>query len=569
MSVTTPGRDGTAQPGVQAGVYGMRQWERQTRLITGMILLLFVATHLINHALGIFGIAFMEAVQVYRTAVWRSLPGTVLLVGAFAVHLMLGVKRLIDRRTWRMPMQEAVQLLLGLAIPVLLIEHVLASGYLARMTNIDVTYSATLYHLWPGLALKQTLLVLVVWTHGMIGVHYAVRSQAWYSRWRDGMVVFAVIVPALALAGFVAAGREAAILADQAAARSQEVRQLYAAAKAEVQFWLYSGAAVVVVVLLIRAIYQRYARTIDVRYIGHGDIVLRQGSTILEASRANNIPHPSLCGGRGRCSTCRVLVVEGGDHLPPRSAIETGMLERISAPPHVRLACQLKPRQPLTVQILLPIEAQSSQIDWEEEALKWGVEREATILFVDMRAFTTLALKQMPYDLVLLLNRFVAEMSQAIEANDGRVGMYLSDGLMGVFGVDGGRRNGSKAALRAARDMIRAVGALNDQYAAAIPMPLRIGIGIHTGPVVLARVGDEERGFMVTALGETVSIASQLEASTKDHLSDCLVSKETFDKSGERAMGEVPIDIHVRGRDAPIRAYGLALDHELTADAAE
>ena len=73
-------------------------------------LFIFVLTHFLNHALGIFGVATMELVQLYRIAIWRSSIGTVLLYGAAIVHLVLVLKRIIGRRTWRMPMREALQI---------------------------------------------------------------------------------------------------------------------------------------------------------------------------------------------------------------------------------------------------------------------------------------------------------------------------------------------------------------------------------------------------------------------------------------------------------------------------
>jgi adenylate cyclase len=151
------------------------------------------------------------------------------------------------------------------------------------------------------------------------------------------------------------------------------------------------------------------------------------------------------------------------------------------------------------VRVLLPVVARGAQLDWEEEAYKWGVDREVTILFVDMRAFTTLAQKQLPHDTVVLINRFIGELSQTVDAHDGRVGMYLSDGLMAIFGLDGQKRKGSRAAITAGLDMLKVTQALNTELGSALPMPLRVGVGIHTGPVELARVGDVERGYMMTA----------------------------------------------------------------------
>ncbi|MEO1265892.1 MAG: adenylate/guanylate cyclase domain-containing protein, partial [Pseudomonadota bacterium] len=284
---------------------------------------------------------------------------------------------------------------------------------------------------------------------------------------------------------------------------------------------------------------------------------LPRGSTLLEGSRNGGIPHPSLCGGRGRCSTCRVLVTEGIDTLGEPASVEASMLKRIAAPSRVRLACQIHPKKPLSVQVLLPISAREGNVDWGEEAYQWGTEVTATVLFVDLRAFAKLSQTQLPYDLIVLLNRYLSEMRQACEAHNGRVTNVVSDGLTAVFGLDGGRRQGSSHAIGAARAMLKAVEALNEEMQAALSMPLRIGIGIHTGPLVMARVGDEVRGFSVTALGESVTIAGRLEQATKDALSDCLISQEALKATGRQIMGSSRRELIIPGREAPVLAYAL------------
>ena len=166
-------------------------WERTIRLWAGVVLFVFVATHILNHAVGVFGVDAMTAVQGWRVAIWRSWPGTALLYGAAFLHILLALKRIVERRTWRMPLREAVQIALGLAIPVLIYEHIIGTRYLAEFHSLDDSYLATLRQLWPSLAWTQVLLLLVTWVHGIIGLHYTWRSMSWYPRrtaswWRTG-----------------------------------------------------------------------------------------------------------------------------------------------------------------------------------------------------------------------------------------------------------------------------------------------------------------------------------------------------------------------------------------------
>ncbi len=148
-------------------------------------------------------------------------------------------------------------------------------------------------------------------------------------------------------------------------------------------------------------------------------------------------------------------------------------------------------------------------------------------------------------------------MSQSVEAHGGRVGMYLGDGLMAVYGLGGQRGFGSRSATLSAMDMLKVARRLNSEFSSALPMPLRVGIGIHTGKAVIARVGDAERGYMMTALGETVSIASRLETATKELLADCVVSDEAVAASGLALPGAMPREVHMRGRDKPIKVHAF------------
>lgn len=533
-------------------------WERELRLWAGLILFAFVTMHLANHALGVLGIAVMEEVQQWRVWLWRTWPGTIALYGAAAVHVTLALKRIAQRRTWRMPFEEAVQIVLGLAIPVLVIGHALGTRYASSVLGADDSYTTILRLLFPEHVAWQTTLVLVAWFHGIVGIHYAFRHRAWFARIQEIGFALAFAIPLLSIAGFIAAGREARTLYPQPFERTPE--QIAGLGKAlELSYQLMTGVALLMVVTMtVIAILRRLRGFVPIRYVGHGEIHLRPGSTLLEASRENHIPHPSLCGGRGRCSTCRVLVLAGQDTLPEPTPAERTVLSRISAPASVRLACQIRPKEPLTVQILLPVTTREGYLDAEEEAYKWGVERKVTILFVDIRAFTTLSKKQLPSDTVLLVNRFIAEITQTVEAHGGRIGMYLSDGVMAIFGLSGQRAMGARDAVTAGRDMLRVARALNTEFGSALPMPLRLGIGIHCGSVVMARVGDDERGYLITALGETVSIASRLENATKELLADMLVSEAALSASGCSLPGSIPREIQMRGHDEPIRAHAFS-----------
>jgi len=539
---------------------GFLALERPLRLWAGLILFSFVLTHLLNHAVGIFGVAWMEVFQTWRSGFWRSTAGTALLYAAAGVHVVLALKRIVSRRTWRMPWMEAAQIALGLLIPVVLVDHFVATRFLAVHHGFDDSYHNELAQLWPGLFWKQTLLMLVVWFHGAIGINYVLSSKSWFPRVREPLRVLMFLIPILALAGFISGGREALEIGSPGARWTPEQIAAFRRAVQLADWGLLGAAGSLLVILLGRAVARRIGNKITIRYTGHGEIRVTPGQTLLEMSRANQVPHPSHCGGRARCSTCRVLVISGQDALPEPGPLEQRLLRRISAPARVRLACQIWPTRDLAVQVLLPIGVKPTSKTMEEESYKWGVEREVTIVFADIRGFTSLARNQLPADLIVVLNRVIAEMSQAVEAHGGRISMTLTDGVLAVFGLGASRGGGAKAAMQASIDMLKASRALTTELGSALPQPIRLGIGVHTGHAIIGRIGDDARGYTLSALGETVSIASRLESATKELLADCLVSADTAMAAGLKLAMTKKHEVHARDRAEPITVHALTED---------
>ncbi|WP_162901682.1 hypothetical protein [Breoghania sp. L-A4] len=124
--------------------------DQRARLAAGLILFTFVLTHFLNHAAGNISLTAMQYGQDLRYEVWSSLPGQIALYSAFAVHIGLALWKLARRRTWRMPVWEAAQLLLGLAIPYLLIAHVVSTRGAMNSFHTFVDYRHELSVLWPG-----------------------------------------------------------------------------------------------------------------------------------------------------------------------------------------------------------------------------------------------------------------------------------------------------------------------------------------------------------------------------------------------------------------------------------
>ncbi|MBA3518721.1 MAG: adenylate/guanylate cyclase domain-containing protein [Rhizobiales bacterium] len=552
---------------------------QKARILSGLVLFIFVLTHLLNHSLGIWSMQAMDAVQGFRTAVTRSVPGTIVLLGAVVTHVALNLYKIARRTTWRMPLWEAVQIGLGLLIPLLLLPHATPMRAHFDIEGAATRYSETLPDLWNDLALEQIVLVIVVWIHGCIGLHYWLRLNGRYRRITPLLLALAVLIPTLALSGFVVAGREAAAL--QAASRdgaereaatpsvygggdgaaggaaisaAERIAQAKAAQVVEttiVATWLgWVLLAGVGIAVAARQVLNLRRRRIRVSYAAGPSVVARIGPTLLEISRMAGVPHASICGGRARCSTCRVKIEASARKLPAPHAAEAATLQRIRAEPSVRLACQIRPRGDISVIRLVrpPDERRGVVLAGADAA---GVEQTLAVLFLDIRGFTSLSETRLPYDTVFLLNRFFGEIGEAIAGAGGWVDKYLGDGLMALFGLRQTPEEACHAALVAAMRIDAALDHVNALLGDEIAEPLRIGVGLHVGPLVLGRIG-HSGSAATTVIGPPVNVASRLESLSKENNVQLVVSADLARMAGLEPGAFPETVVAVRGVAAPV-----------------
>jgi adenylate cyclase len=280
-------------------------------------------------------------------------------------------------------------------------------------------------------------------------------------------------------------------------------------------------------------------------------VTVPAGFTVLEASRAAGIPHASVCGGRGRCSTCRVRIAPGLEHLPPPHESEQRVLARVGAAPDVRLACQTRPTRaigvtPLLAPSIAPDEALGADV-------RQGRESEIVVLFADLRGFTRMAENKLPYDVVFFLNRYFETVGNAITAAGGVVNQFTGDGVMALFGIEGGAvAVGARQAVAAARSMVAAMAALSVELAGDLSTPLRIGIGLHAGPAVVGRMGWGQ-SFYLTAVGDTVHVAARLEQATKDYGAELVLSEDVARLAGLDLSAFPGHELAVRNRAGRVR----------------
>jgi adenylate cyclase len=189
---------------------------RRVRLGAAFVLLTYLVLHFLNHALGLISLDAMEAGRSWFLALWRSRLGTLALYGAITVHGVLALWLLYQRRSLRMPAWEATQYALGLLLPALLTIHVVGTRIAWWQAGTDDRYARILMIFWvlaPERGAWQAVALTVAWTHACIGLHYWLRFRPWYPRLAAWLLAVALLLPAAALAGFVAGGREVQALA--------------------------------------------------------------------------------------------------------------------------------------------------------------------------------------------------------------------------------------------------------------------------------------------------------------------------------------------------------------------
>jgi adenylate cyclase len=535
------------------------------RLYSALVMGIFVLSHLSNLSLALVSGRLMDWGMTYSIDPWRTVPGTVLLAGAFLVHLSLAFWAIYRRKTLRLKGWEIPQNILGFLIPLLLVYHLTGTRFAHEFWDTAGDYTSQLllfWHLAPAWCAGQILLLIVAWVHCYVGLHTWLRLRPWYSAYRPLISGFFVVLPTLALAGFVSGGMQIrSVVQEEIEENPAEAAEGIREWRAEwgltdevydsvVRYTLIGMAGYVGLVACVLLGRQTrlsvLSRSRGSRVVYNGKLVLRvlPGDTLLEALRAAGVRHASVCGGRGRCSTCRVRITKGFDLLEPPSQVEREVLMRISAPPAVRLACQLRPTTDLdAVSLLSPSVGPEAAFSSPSQ----GEELELAVLFCDLRRFTRLVEEKLPYDVVFVLNRYFEAMGRAVQESGGHIDKFIGDGVMALFGIHSTASKGCTEALSAAHLMATRLEDLNGALANDLERPLEVGIGIEVGRVIVGEMG-YGGSKSLTAIGDCVNTASRFQELCKEFDCQLVVSAEAASCSQFDLSGFPTRDVRVRGR---------------------
>ena len=542
---------------------------RRSRAISGCILFFYVFTHLLNHSLGLISLDTMEQGRAIFLRFWRHDVLFYVLYGALSIHFLLGVYALARRRSFRMSRREWIRNSCAILIPFFLASHLSVTLWGSRFLGLNDSYAFMIistYIFDPFGYIILGLMLMLVWTHGSIGIIGLIEFREFYSKRRGLFQGLILGLPLIAYGGYIRASIE---LSEASQSNPITILELISNSNftAEIgekivslsdllQFLVYPILlSLFVAFYFIRNLLEKRFNSIQVQYTDGTTINVSRGSSLLEASHKAGRYHESVCGGRGRCTTCRVRVTSSLGELPKPNKIEQSVINRLNFDQSLRLACQLRPETDIVINPLIKLVNHDKQnLRFSNQENLSGIEKETVIMFCDLRGFTRLSDGKMPFDVVFILNKYFKLVTDAVEENKGRIDKFIGDGVMAIFDKDTTISKNCKNALKGAAMITTYLNELNDELSTDDIEPLRLGIGIHSGNAIIGKMGYGEASTD-TAIGDTVNVASRLEQLTKDYSCQLMFSSIVAENAELDKTKLNSVKTKIRGKKDYLEAF--------------
>ena len=542
---------------------------RRSRTISGCILFFYAFTHLLNHSLGLISLDTMEQGRAIFLKFWRHDVLFYVLYGALSIHFLLGVYALARRRSFRMSRKEWIRNSCAVLIPFFLASHLSITLWGSRFLGLNDSYAFMIistYIFDPFGYIILGLMLMLVWTHGSIGIIGLIEFREFYSKRRGLFQGLILGLPLIAYGGYIRASIE---LSEASQSNPITILELISNSNftAEIgekivslsdllQFLVYPILlSLFVAFYFIRNLLEKRFNSIQVQYTDGTNINVSRGSSLLEASHKAGRYHESVCGGRGRCTTCRVRVTSSLGELPKPNKIEQSVINRLNFDQSLRLACQLRPETDIEINPLIKLVNHDKQnLRFSNQENLSGIEKETVIMFCDLRGFTRLSDGKMPFDVVFILNKYFKLVTDAVEENKGRIDKFIGDGVMAIFDKDTTISKNCKNALKGAAMITTYLNELNDELSTDDIEPLRLGIGIHSGNAIIGKMGYGEASTD-TAIGDTVNVASRLEQLTKDYSCQLMFSSIVAENAELDKTKLNSVKTKIRGKKDYLEAF--------------
>ncbi|WP_062543302.1 adenylate/guanylate cyclase domain-containing protein [Rufibacter tibetensis] len=305
----------------------------------------------------------------------------------------------------------------------------------------------------------------------------------------------------------------------------------------------------------------------QIDFKGEKVIQATEQQTILDAALAAGIPHYHACGGKGECTTCRVLVLEGKEQLSELTSYERSIIAALGLPDNMRLACQSKVRgDGVKVHRLIKDDTDHYIFtNGDEEGITevMGVRRKLALFFIDIRNFTPFIESHLPFDVIHIMRRIFTLLRNAIEQYEGRIIDTAGDGLYAVFGLEARIRSAAESAVLAGLKILEDVKIFNNTYMRPyFSHSFEVGIGVHVGKVIYGNVGIGLNNNL-TVMGYPVNIAARLQAATKEVNNSFVISEQAYAllRNPPYAAGSAHLNLKGVTRAFEVKLIGKPYQH--------